>query len=379
MRIVVIGWYGTETIGDRAILAGLISKFSQSFDNFSVNIGSLNPFFSERMLCEDESFWNYIVGSKFEFSLFDSGKPKELRNAIDNSEILIMGGGPLMQIDELYMVEYAFNYAKKQRKKTAILGCGVGPLFDNKYKNTVVKIILNSDLTILRDEVSLNLLESFSRGIGKKKCIHTSLDPAVECISKYTDLNNNSVKDYIAVNIRDFPGEYSHVDSRKVINKRLVSFIEEVSSQFNEREVRLVPMNYFHIGADDRVFMNKVALELQLDNLNVQNKCLSLEETMHEYQNAYFNVGMRFHSVVFQTLLGGRNFILDYTQPKVGKISGFLDAVNGQDFYKKRYVNLQNSQIRLDIKNEKKMFTIDDFNISQKLSVYESELKKLVI
>ena len=44
MKITIIGWYGTETIGDRAILAGLISIFNQAYDEFEVKLGSLNPF-----------------------------------------------------------------------------------------------------------------------------------------------------------------------------------------------------------------------------------------------------------------------------------------------------------------------------------------------
>jgi len=379
MRITVIGWYGTETIGDRAILAGLISIFGQSFRAFSLNLGSLNPFYSERMLYEDGSFWNYLAGLKVQVSLFDSSKPKELRSAINGSEILVMGGGPLMQIDELYMVDYAFSYAKKRRKKTAILGCGLGPLYDTAYMNIVLKIISNSDLTILRDLASFNLLESFSRELSQVNCIRVGLDPAVECIIKYTRSDSKKIKDYIAVNIRDFPDEYSREKSRDVVNKRLTSFIKELSVQFCDREVRLIPMHYFHIGADDRVFMNRIAFELKLDNLHVQNRCLSLEETMREFLNAHLNVGMRFHSVVFQTLLSGRNFILDYTEPNVGKIKGFLDAIDRQGFYEKRYVNLQNDQILLDIQDEKDAFVADNSSIRQKLVVYESELKRLSI
>ncbi len=44
MRILIIGWYGTETIGDRAILAGLISFFSKVYRCFEIKIGSLYPF-----------------------------------------------------------------------------------------------------------------------------------------------------------------------------------------------------------------------------------------------------------------------------------------------------------------------------------------------
>jgi polysaccharide pyruvyl transferase WcaK-like protein len=56
VKITVIGWYGTETIGDRAILAGLLSLFDEVFGDFELKLGSIYPFFSERTLYEDMDF-----------------------------------------------------------------------------------------------------------------------------------------------------------------------------------------------------------------------------------------------------------------------------------------------------------------------------------
>ena len=105
MRITVIGWYGTETIGDRAILAGLFSFFKKAYGDCEIQIGSLYPFYSERMLNEDFSFWKQIVGDNLKVTQFNSKKAKELKLAIKNSDLLVMGGGPLMHIDELFMVD----------------------------------------------------------------------------------------------------------------------------------------------------------------------------------------------------------------------------------------------------------------------------------
>ena len=71
VRIVIIGWYGTETIGDRAILAGLFRVFKHTFDCFEIQLGSLFPVLSERTLIEDYSFFAKCVGNKqFTISLF---------------------------------------------------------------------------------------------------------------------------------------------------------------------------------------------------------------------------------------------------------------------------------------------------------------------
>ena len=55
-------------------------------------------------------------------------------------------------------------------------------------------------------------------------------------------------------------------------------------------------------------------------------------------------IGMRYHSIVFQSFLNGNNYILDYTDPKNGKIKAFLDFVDTADFYHSRYINILNSE-----------------------------------
>ena len=45
---------------------------------------------------------------------------------------------------------------------------------------------------------------------------------------------------------------------------------------------------------------------------------------METYSDAYFNIGMRFHSVVLQTISREKNYVLDSTEPKKGKTYGFL-------------------------------------------------------
>lgn len=134
MKIVIIGWYGTETIGDRAIIAGLISFFNKTFDNFELSIGSIYPFYSQRMINEDYEFWTKILNYNLKLDIFDSKVTKELNNAIKNADLVVMGGGPLMHISPMYMIEYAFKKAKKEKKLTAILGCGVGPIFKKTIK-----------------------------------------------------------------------------------------------------------------------------------------------------------------------------------------------------------------------------------------------------
>jgi polysaccharide pyruvyl transferase WcaK-like protein len=383
MKITVIGWYGTETIGDRAILAGLFSFFKKTYGDCEIQIGSLYPFYSERMLNEDFSFWKQIVGDNLKVSQFNSKRSKELNNAIKNSDLLVMGGGPLMHIDEIFMVDYAFRKAKKLKVKTALLGCGVGPLFPKKSKKAVLKIAQNSDLVILRDSKSKdNLLKINSefKGKLKEKDIFTSLDPAVECAMLFQTFNKTKREGYIAINLREFPIDYSKQEQSKRINDNLFKYVKDISNQYPNEKIRLIPMHYFHVGNDDRLFLNDIKLELSNTNVEVQNSILTLEETMQVFANAKLCIGMRFHSVVLQTIVNGNNYILDYTEPKIGKISGFIGDIDESDFFDTRYTSLQDDDISIDnIDINSSSFQVSNEVLSNYMNIYVDKLKALIL
>ena len=372
MKITIIGWYGTETIGDRAILAGLISFFSKSFDEFEIKLGSLYPFFSDRTLNEDHGFYRKITGKDCKIEIFNVKDSKELLRAINASDLVVMGGGPLMDLDELYMVEYAFKKAKKAGVKTALLGCGVGPLFHKRYRKRVLEISLHSDIHILRDSQSKENLSALYTEFKKPldlELIHTSFDPALECVLQYK--NNKNTQNYIAINLREFPQEYYKGRYIENINSELKQFVASLSEKFSEKELKLIPMHYFHVGGDDRMFLNSIALDLKLDNVTVQNKNLTLKETIDVYRHAYLNIGMRFHSVVLQTIVSGKNYVLDYTEPKKGKINGFIQDIDRGGFYKNRYISLQKDEISTDIINHvDEVFVFDEEKIRKSLNIY---------
>ena len=394
MIITVIGWYGTETIGDRAILAGLISLFNKSYSHFEIKIGSLYPFFTERTVVEDVGFYTDITNKNIKVDIFNSTSTSELVAAIKCSDLVVMGGGPLMDLHELFMIEYAFKKAKKLGVQTALCGCGVGPLFHKKFRKSVLNIVANSDIVILRDELSKNKLREIYHEFSKEfdsESILTSYDPAVECALEYKKLPESFIKpsniivadssprskDYVAVNLRSFPSEYSKDNILSDINKQLGLFVKDIASRYLHLEIKLIPMHYFHIGGDDRVFLNQIALESDMKNISVQNVPLTLKETMSVFKNSDFGIGMRFHSVILQTMVAGNNFVLDYTEPRTGKISGFLRDIDHSKFFDERYIALQSDCIDGKIIKDTEARFAFDSRVTERLGVYVDKLKYL--
>lgn len=344
MKITIIGWYGTETIGDRAILTGIISVLSHTYGNIEISIGSIYPFFTERTIKEDYGLWEKICNRKIQASIFDSKKSKELNYAIKNSEILVMGGGPLMHIEEMYMIDYAFKKAKKTSKKTIIFGSGIGPIFNKNYHKILISILKNSDIIYLRDSTSIKTLKTINGGstIINNKNIYISHDPAIIPCLYYRESNFAKNGNYIAINLREFSGSYSKNAINN--NEALIQFMKNIAED-NDTKINLIPMNYYSAGGDDRQYFHLLLNNIKnRQDFEVQDVPLNIEQTLSMFANAKLNVGMRYHSVVFQTIVNGNNYILDYTEPNIGKIAGFIYDIDKTNFYADRYINLQENQ-----------------------------------
>lgn len=355
MKYCIIGWYGTETLGDRAILDGIFLVLEKISINNKYCIGSLFPILTERTIAEDESFYNQHTINA-EVRCFDSKNKRYLQKEIDSSDIVLMGGGPLMDMAELHIIEYAFKYAKTKGKVTWLLGCGYGPLHKPEYILTLKNIYKNTDVVIMRSE---KCRENLINLVGNKDNIFASVDPAVFSVTNYRDNHHNEQKTgRWVMNIRDLDYVYNTHNVYFPILKRIV---ESIANQVEN--MVLMPMHTFLIGGDDRYIESRIAKQININNVSVIQKPLSLEECYNLFLTAQGCIGLRYHSIVFQTILNGNNYIVDYTDSKDGKIISFLREIDKNDFYGDRYINIMSGNY------SEKMFTLTN----QKEHFLESE------
>lgn len=381
VKLVILGWYGTETIGDRAILSSLFMKFKSISRNIQFTIASIYPFYTERTCLEDNKFWSKYCDLDDEtingIRIIDARSPSELNRAIREADYVVMGGGPLDDMAAMYMVEHAFLYAKHHGKRSMMYGCGLNVIKEKQYKKSAKKIIENADVVILRDKKSKLIAQQI--GITKQDELEVAIDPAVFCLcsfqKKYCEESRN--ENYIAVNLRDFPQIYAIQYERTLdVNKKAFECLNRIN--FEDIPIKLVAMNYFAAGKDDRDILNRYCYESNKGNIEVINNPLSLEETLKCFAHARYCIGMRFHSVVIQTILNGNNYILDYTDPQKGKISAFIEQIEGKSFYENRMVNLQSSSTSLEIRLSEKRFQYSKELIEKYDEIYEEGIQKLL-
>ncbi|VGO15604.1 hypothetical protein PDESU_04189 [Pontiella desulfatans] len=379
MKICIVGWYGTETIGDRAILAGIIQLLAESFPDFEVELGSLIPFFSERMLHEDADLWAKLAGRTVKLHMFDSTSMTGLRRAVGESDLVLVGGGPLMDLRSMHVLSYAFAYARKRGKRTGVFGCGAGPLKTAEYRKVTADILSNADFAVFRDRASLDFVEE--QGLCAAGTFKSAICPAAFCAMHFRE-EYPPVRgaERICVNLRRMPDGYLDGAPER-IDEATERLVLSLAQRFPEKEVVLTPNHYFAMGNDDRVLLNGIRFRSDAGNLTVRNKPLSLEGTMRFFADSCFCVGMRFHSFLLMSIVNGRCILLNYTGENEGKTAGFIRDYDTAGFFDSRHMIQLCESASLDgisfFESSSELFGLDAGLLETARSVYRNELTGL--
>lgn len=314
--VFIVGWYGTETVGDKAILGGIINHYKKVFSSdVSFAISSIVPFVTERTLIELGAKAAVIPIHSFQFWKYA---------AIAN--YTVMGGGPLMDLEELSIPLAAFRIAHQHKRKTIIFGCGIGPLKNPRYVAVVEEMLAIANEIMLRDQKSALWARSKTDS-AKIKVVN---DPAFGYISDSYLNHPEEKKNYFSCFLRDWTEEYQgdlsdeeFLKTKKKFEIHLANAIKDFCLSFNLIP-RFYSMHTFVLGGDDRTFYRRYLQEHFTDvEYYFEEKSSSVDQIAKAMLSSSVNLCMRFHSVLFAHVLNTNFIAIDYTQG--GKIKNFLE------------------------------------------------------
>lgn len=321
-QILITGWYGTETVGDKAILAQIINELYETHgEDITIFVSAIIPLITKRTIEElNRTEIKVIPAYSEEFIAVAKG-----------SDIVIMGGGPLMELEELALPLISFSIAKSNRKSTIIYGCGLGPFKHEKYINVTKRILELADTVYLRDKESVNLAKEWT---GNTKQIELTGDPARKYIKTLGDIYNNpdNKKNVLSCYLREWTFEYAkdktydeYLKDREKFEYGLARYIKNKAKELNVDEIYFDHMHNFVLGNDDRDFSRRF-IKTYFSGFEIPvtyNKKLSTVESIVQSMTASkYNICMRFHSVLFAETLQTSFTAIDYTMG--GKIKNYL-------------------------------------------------------
>ena len=311
-HVVITGWYGTETVGDKAILAEIVEQYRAQYGaDIALTITSIHPFVTERTMRE--------LGIDAEVVRAYSA---EFLRACASADEIVVGGGPIMGIADLGLLLSAFRIGKRRGARRVVYGCGMGPLDDPRYERMARRLLLLADDISLRDMASVSWAERLT---GRRDVTRVP-EPAHSYLTRHFPpglaLNATPTQGgTLACFLRSWPTEYRSGRSDDDFRRLRASFEERLARSIGElcRRTGWTPVFYsmhtFAVGGDDRDFNRRFVREYDLESFGarIELQPSSVAQIVDGMRQADHNICMRFHSVVFADALGRPFSAFDYT------------------------------------------------------------------
>lgn len=283
-KIVLSGYYGFDNIGDEAVLYSILFTLRRELKDVEVTVLSNNPSKTKAL---------YGVNSVNRWNI------KEVTKVIKESDMLISGGGSLLQdVTSSKTVPYYLaivKIAQLFKKKVVFYSQGIGPV-NKGFSRWLIKSVVNKvDGIYVRDEASKKLLET----IGIKKPVGTALDPVLG-IEVPTD--HTQTEKTVGVYIRPWLDE---AHDQNLIESMVPGLCYLLDKGYN---LCFIPMHYEQdreIAATLAKAVKKATMEAgkidkaELDRrIEVVDKMLSIKEVMVYTSSFDMVIGMRLHSLI---------------------------------------------------------------------------------
>lgn len=315
-KIVVSGYFGFDNSGDDAILKAMVEDFKKLNREIKMTALSNNPEKTKEV---------YGIDAVNRFSL------PELYNALKDADLLLSGGGSLLQdITSTRSIIYYLSViilAKILRKDVYVYANGIGPI-DKKINRILTKWVLNKVSYItLRDELSYKFVRDL--GVVNKNILVTA-DPVFTLKAAEDERVEEILRDEgIAITnktlgfcIRDYKND-------EFIKEKFAKTIDYLIE--SGYDILLVP---FH-NPRDNVYSREVAEKCKhREKVMLIEKSYSAGELMGIFKKLKLLLAMRLHSLVYAASVNLPMVGIIY-DPKVEamvKELGISEAVNVEDF-----------------------------------------------
>lgn len=184
-KVVVSGYFGFDNIGDEAIIYSMITLWRKLFPKGKFVVLSSNPARTK---------------SLYQVEAVDRWRLREVKQAISGSDLLVSGGGSLLQdvtgLKSLFYYLGVIRLAKYLKKPVFFYAQGIGPVQKVTGRYLLRRVVNQVDLITVRDEESAQVLKEM--GVNRP-AIYVTADPVLGLTDEVLneELNLALVKDVL--------------------------------------------------------------------------------------------------------------------------------------------------------------------------------------
>jgi len=162
--VILSGYYGFGNMGDDSLLQSIIAELKKKDPEIKITVLSRKPKETEKI---------YGVKSIQRFDIL------KISRHMKHAKLLLNGGGSLLQNStstrSLIYYIHIMKMAKRRGLKLMLYASGIGPLYGEKNKERVKRVLDQADVITLREKESYD--EILALG-SKPKKVEVTLDPA---------------------------------------------------------------------------------------------------------------------------------------------------------------------------------------------------------
>lgn len=307
--VTIIGWWGSETVGDVAILGQLLEECTQVAPGRALRIVSFAPAITRASLSELR---------RADVAVLPVGPRSAL--ALLRSHAVIVGGGPLMDSPSMRVWWWRLRLARMTGARVLLYANGIGPVRLPTTSRAIHGILDAATHIALRDRASLEWAAPTLRNRGAVLCV----DPAWSYARSRRTRSASRRPDVLALALR-LPGTaYRAPDADEDGGARFVTTIAAVLNRLaKERGMRFVGcvMHEGFADSDDRELYGR--LRQRLDDparLEVAPNRHTVDHVVRTMESATAALTVRFHGFVIAAATDTPVVAVDYASPQ-GKVT----------------------------------------------------------
>ena len=305
-KIVISGYYGFANAGDEAMLTAIVKSLRKTEASVDLTVISGNP---------QSTATKHLVNSVHRFS------PLEIYSAVANCDLLLSGGGSLLQDvtskkSLLYYLAIIW-LGKLFNKKVMLFAHGIGPIRSNVLRKLTKYVCSKADLITVRDTDSLVELERI--GVDSEK-VRLTADAVLtlaqadkeQGLKLLQGFNVSQDKKVVAISVRSWGSSNKYL-------QELAKAADALAIQ-NDVQIVLLPLQYpADVAACKKLqqFMEQEAIIL--------DAAFDTEQFLALMGNFSLLIGMRLHALIFAVVMEVPFIALSYDP----KIDGFVKEING--------------------------------------------------
>lgn len=307
-RVTIVGWWGSETVGDVAILGQLLDEIAAVAPGVAVRVVSFDAALTRE--------WVASLG-RSPTAVVATG----LRSAwsVVACRALIVGGGPLMESPSMLPWVWRARLARLAGASVMLYANGIGPVRTPATAAAIAALLRIATQRCLRDDVAVAWARE--RIDGPPPAL--TFDPAYEYV-RSRPMPHATRGHRVALALRAPPSTYlGAADASVATEGFLTTLATALDRLVSSHDVSLVGivMHTGHPASDDHEVLAALRRKLRDPaRLTVQAGTHRIPDVVRTLRAAGCALTVRFHAMVFALATETPFVAIDYARP-TGKVS----------------------------------------------------------